>query len=77
MNDSVSFLVWLLPAAFFLGLSAFALFIFFILKKTVKIVIRLILVGLIMIVALVGSLVIWFSFGSNESTKRPAVHKSR
>lgn len=76
-GNSAEIFVWILPALFFIALSAIAFFVFFLLRKTLKIIIRLILVGLIMLIAVIGSLVLWFNLGKSEPAKRPAVQKSR
>lgn len=73
----MSEVLWLLPVFFFILSFGLALIVFFFLKKTLKILIRLILVGLIILIALVGSVVIWYSLDKKEQLKRPATQKSR
>jgi 4-amino-4-deoxy-L-arabinose transferase-like glycosyltransferase len=53
----------------FVGLAAFA---FFMIRKTVKMAIRMLIVGLILLIAAVGSFALWYGIGSSPSpSNRP------
>jgi len=57
-----------------------AFFAFVMLRKTVKMAIRLIIIGVILLIAIVGSVsFLWFSSGSNDNSpkSRPANSRSR
>jgi ABC-type transport system involved in multi-copper enzyme maturation permease subunit len=59
---------------FFLIFSGFAFILFFILRKTLKIAVRLFILGLILLIGIVGSLVIWFNL-NKSSSKNPPTQK--
>jgi|GEM_PF-5043428 len=56
---------------FFLIFSGLALVFFFILRKTLKIAVRLFILGLILLIGIVGSLVTWVSFDKSRSKNIP------
>ncbi len=56
---------------FFLVFSGLALVFFFILRKTLKIAVRLFILGLILLIGIVGSLVTWVSFDKSRSKNIP------
>jgi 4-amino-4-deoxy-L-arabinose transferase-like glycosyltransferase len=56
-----------LAVAFFLVFVGLAVFAFFMIRKTVKMAIRIAIVGLILLIAMVGSLALWFGIGSSPS----------
>ncbi|GIU82080.1 MAG: hypothetical protein KatS3mg006_1144 [Pyrinomonadaceae bacterium] len=60
---------------FFLFFAGIAFLLFFILRKTLKIVFRLIVLGLVLLIGIVGSMVIWFNLDKPKS-KNPPVKKS-
>lgn len=69
----------IIAAMFFLILAAVAVFTFIMIRKTVKMAIRLIIVGLILLVALVGSVALWFTMSGSSGGKsvppRPSANK--
>ena len=68
-----------LAAAFILILAASAFFAFVMLRKTVKMAFRMLIVAIILLIAVIGSVsFLWFSSGSGETTKpRPANSRAR
>ncbi|MBA2735158.1 MAG: hypothetical protein H0U50_00075 [Pyrinomonadaceae bacterium] len=55
-----------------------AFFAFVMLRKTVKMAIRLIIVGVVLLIAIVGSVsFLWFSSGSNDNSTKPRPANSR
>jgi len=55
-----------------------AFFAFVMLRKTVKMAIRLIIIGVILLIAIVGSVsFLWFSSGSNDNSPKPRPANSR
>jgi hypothetical protein len=70
-----------LAVAFFLlfaGLSAVA---FFMIRKTVKMALRMVIVAAILLIAFVGSLALWYGIGSSPSPRstpnRPPAKSSK
>lgn len=70
-----------LAVVFFLLFAGIAAFAFFMIRKTVKMAIRMVVVGLILLIAFVGSLALWFGIGSSPSRpsrpNRPPVNSTR
>ncbi len=64
---AVVFVVFLLAVAFIT---------FFVLKRALKMAIRALIVGIIILVAIVGGASLWF-FGSDSGAKNPAVIKKK
>ncbi len=62
---------------FFILLLAVTFFVFFLVRKALKIIIRLLLVGLIMVIAITGIFVFWFNLRKSEPAKHPAIQKVR
>jgi len=55
-----------------------AFFAFVMLRKTVKMAIRLIIIGVILLIAIVGSVsFLWFGSGSNDNSPKPRPANSR
>lgn len=68
--------VFAVVALIFIGIAA-AFFAFVMLRKTVKMAIRMIVVAVILLVAIVGSVsFLWFGSGSSPRP-RPPVNRSR
>jgi hypothetical protein len=64
--------------AFFLVLAGVAVFAFMMLKKTVKMAVRMIIVAVILLVALVGGIaLLMFSSGSGSPRPTPPASKSK
>ena len=70
--------IFLILAVIFIILGT-AFFSFVMLRKTVKMAIRLVIVGVILLIAIVGSVsFLWFSSGSGDTSKpRPNNTRSR
>lgn len=68
-----------LAAAFVIIAAASAFFAFVMLRKTVKMAFRMVIVAIIMLIGVVGIVsFLWFSSGSGEATKpRPANLRGR
>ena len=64
-------------AAFFLVLVGVAFIAFKVLKKTVKMAFRLAVVGVILVVALVGSLSLWYFSSGSSPRPRPTIERKR
>ncbi len=62
---------------FTLVMLAIAYIAFRVLKKTLKMAMRAIVVLLIMVIAVVGGAALWNMDGISDSVKRPAAKKSR
>ena len=62
----------------FAGISAVA---FFMIRKTVKMALRMVIVAAILLIAFVGSLALWYGIGSSPSPRqtpnRPPANSSR
>ncbi len=58
-------------AAFFLVFLAVAFIAFKMLRKTVKMAFRIVIVGIILAIAVVGSVAFWWLGSSTGSSKRP------
>ena len=64
--------------AFFLVLAALAAVAFFFIKRTVKMAIRMAIVGVILLIAIVGGISFWmFSSSDSAPTKRPTNSRNR
>lgn len=57
--------------AFFFVAAASAAFAFVMLKKTIKMAIRLVVVGLILVIAVFGSVALWMFLQSPSPNNRP------
>ena len=69
--------IFLVIALIFILLGS-AFFAFVMLRKTVKMALRLIIVGVILLIAIVGSAsFLWFSSSSDSSKPRPVNTRSR
>jgi hypothetical protein len=69
--------IFLLIALVFIILGS-AFFAFVMLRKTVKMAIRLIIIGVILLIAVVGSAsFLWFSSSSNDNSPKPRPTNSR
>lgn len=60
----------------FIALAS-AFFAYVMLRKTVKMAIRLVIVAVILIIALVGSISFWWFSSGNSTTTRPSPSRSR
>jgi low temperature requirement protein LtrA len=68
----------LLAVAFVFIILGSAFFAFVMLRKTVKMAIRLIIVGIILLIAVVGSAsFLWFSSSGNDNSPKPRSTNSR
>lgn len=61
-----------IAAVFFLAFAGVAAVAFFMIRKTVKMAIRMVVVALIFLIAVVGSIALWYGIGSTTTTTRPA-----
>lgn len=69
--------VFAVVALIFIGIAA-AFFAFVMLRKTVKMAIRMIIVAVILLVAVVGSVsFLWFSKGDSPRPQRPSANRAR
>ncbi len=69
--------ILIIIAILFIALAS-AFFAYIMLRKTVKMAIRFLIVGVILIIALVGSVSFWwFSSGSAPAKPRPPATRSR
>jgi low temperature requirement protein LtrA len=69
--------IFLAIALVFIVLGS-AFFAFVMLRKTVKMAIRLIIIGVILLIAVVGSAsVLWFSSSSDDNSPKPRPANSR
>ena len=69
-----------LAVAFFLIFAGIAAFAFFMIRRTVKMAIRMVIVGLILLIAFIGSLALWFGIGSSPAKPnrpRPSANSAR
>ena len=64
-------------AAFFLVLAVAAYVAFKALKKTVKIAIRLVIVGIILVIAVIGSVSLWWFSSDGTQKQRPPANQRR
>lgn len=62
---------------FFLVLAALAYVAFRMLKRTVKLAIRMTIVGIILLVAAIGTVLIWWSGASVSTSARPPATRTR
>lgn len=61
-----------LAVVFFLAFAAVAAVAFFMIRKTVKMAIRMLVVALIFLIAIVGSIALYFGIGSSSApAQRP------
>lgn len=64
-----------LAVAFFLVFAGIAAFAFFMVRKTLKMAVRMMIVAAILLIAFAGSLALWFGIGSSPAPRprpRPA-----
>jgi Na+-translocating ferredoxin:NAD+ oxidoreductase RnfE subunit len=70
-----------LAVVFFLAFAAIAAVAFFMIRKTVKMAIRMVIVALIFLIAVIGSIALWYGIGSSPSPRprpnRPPASSSR
>ena len=70
-----------LAVVFFLIFAAIAAVAFFMIRKTVKMAIRMVVVALIFLIAVIGSIALWYGIGSSPSPRprpnRPPTNSSR
>ena len=71
-----------IAVVFFLLFAAVAAIAFFMIRKTVKMAIRMVIVALIFLIAVVGSFALYFGIGSTTTTRpsrpnRPPTNSSR
>lgn len=70
-----------LAVVFFLAFAAVAAVAFFMIRKTVKMMIRMVIVGLIFLIAVVGSVALYYGIGSTPTPRprpnRPPANSSR
>ncbi|MDQ3800131.1 MAG: hypothetical protein M3384_11805 [Acidobacteriota bacterium] len=70
LSDTSTSLVGVaLAVAFFLAFAAIAAVAFFMIRKTVKMAIRMVIVALIFLIAVVGSIALWYGIGSSPSPR--------
>lgn len=71
----------ILAVVFFLVFAGIAAFAFFMVRKTMKMAIRMMIVAAILLIAMVGSLALWFGIGSSPAKpnrpNRPPVNSTR
>jgi Na+-translocating ferredoxin:NAD+ oxidoreductase RnfE subunit len=58
-----------LAVVFFLIFAAIAAVAFFMIRKTVKMAIRMVVVALIFLIAVVGSIALWYGIGSSPAPR--------
>ena len=63
--------------AFFLVVAALAVVAFFIVKRTVKMAIRMAIVGAILLIALVGGISFWMFASDSKPATRPTNSRNR
>lgn len=70
-----------LAVVFFLIFAAIAAAAFFMIRKTVKTAIRMLIVALIFLIAVIGSIALWYGIGSSPAPRprpnRPPANSSR
>lgn len=70
-----------LAVVFFLAFAAVAAVAFFMIRKTVKMAIRMVIVALIFLIAVIGSVALWYGIGSSPSPRprpnRPPANSTR
>lgn len=64
-------------AAFFLILAGVGIVAFFMVKKTVKMAIRMAIVGAILLIAIVGGISFWMFTSDTKPTTRPTNTRNR
>ena len=57
--------------AFFLVCIAIAFFVYKMVKRTVKMAFRMVIVAFILLIAIVGSISLWWFFAKNATSERP------
>ena len=68
ISGSVGIVLAVLFFLLFAGISAIA---FFMIRKTVKMALRMVIVAVILLIAFVGSLAFWYGIGSLPSSPSP------
>ena len=80
-DTSTSMVGVALALVFFLAFAAVAAIAFFMIRKTVKMAIRMVIVALIFLIAVVGSIALWYGIGSSPSPRsrpnRPPANSTR
>jgi uncharacterized membrane protein YedE/YeeE len=80
-DTSTSLVGVALAVAFFLAFAAVAAVAFFMIRKTVKMAIRMVIVALIFLIAVIGSIALYFGIGSTPSPRsrpnRPPANSTR
>lgn len=82
LSDTSASLVGVaLAVTFFLAFVAIAAVAFFMIRKTVKMAIRMVIVALIFLIAVVGSIALYFGIGSTPAPRsrpnRPPANSTR
>lgn len=82
LSDTSTSLVGVaLAVAFFLAFAAIAAVAFFMIRRTVKMAIRMVIVALIFLIAVVGSIALYFGIGSTPAPRsrpnRPPANSTR
>lgn len=76
LDVSQSFGIFFVVALGFIALAA-AFFAFTLLRKTVKMAIRMVIVGVILLIAVVGSVSFWWFSSGSTSKPRPSPTRPR
>jgi Na+-translocating ferredoxin:NAD+ oxidoreductase RnfE subunit len=70
-----------LAVVFFLAFAVIAAIAFFMIRKTVKMAIRMVIVALIFLIAVIGSVALWYGIGSAPAPRtrpnRPLANSNR
>ena len=70
-----------LAVVFFLAFAGIAAVAFFMIRKTVKMAIRMVIVALIFLIAVIGSVALWYGVGSSPAPRprpnRPPANSNR
>ncbi|HEX9960179.1 MAG TPA: hypothetical protein VGB00_04575 [Pyrinomonadaceae bacterium] len=82
LSDTSTSVVGLgLAVVFFLAFAAIAAVAFFMIRKTVKMAIRMVIVALIFLTAVIGSIALWYGIGSSPAPRprpnRPPANSTR
>lgn len=69
-----------LAVVFFIAFAIIAAIAFFMIRKTVKMAIRMVIVALIFLIAVIGSVALWYGVGSSPASRprnRPPANSTR
>ncbi|HEY0428756.1 MAG TPA: hypothetical protein VGC76_13325 [Pyrinomonadaceae bacterium] len=77
ISDATGTVGLIAGAAFFLVFAAVAVFAFFIVKRTVKMAIRMAIVGAILLIAIVGGISFWMFTSDSKTAVRPTNSRNR